>query len=184
MIDKTDVVGYTDSDTEYTIELWDAVRGLLTAEEATELIRGNRSGVCGEGIEAMEDFLAGDLLVGDQRPPTTTGFSYEANIERRLLDVPPRLALQAWQSELEFAKSGFADTEWKLHGIISVLRVGEEHFDVDLTDEIVEVAQQLPESETKLDFLDERDAISGQEWFERTEEVQAEESIDSHPQEA
>lgn len=169
MIDKSDVVGYTNSDAEYSIELWDYVRGYLRFEEATSLIRGERAGNSAEGIEAMERFAFGEFLVGDQRPPTNSMSNYQSVIEQRLTSMSPRMALQAWQGELELAKSGMSTTESKVHSILAVLRAGEEVFDVDLSDEIVSWAESLPESETKLDTLEVRDEIGGEEWYQRTE---------------
>jgi len=175
MIDTNEVTGYEHNDTEYAAALWDYVRAWLTVEEARDLVNGELGRIQQQGIDALEQWsLRNGFLDGQHRPPTASQRGYRNVLFNRLDEMPERLALQHWESELEFHRGTMVITDDRIFSIITVLEVGEDLFDVDLTDDIVERLHGLDECETKLDMLEARGAIDGIEWYDRTQQLEAE----------
>ena len=175
MIDTNDVDGYEHSDTEYAAELWDYVRAWLTVEETRDLVNGELGLIQEQGLDALEQWsLRNTLFDGQYRPPTASQRRYRNMLLHRLDEMPTRLALQHWESELEIYRGSMGMSDEKVFSIITVLEVGEDLFDVDLTDEIVSWLYELDECETKLDMLETRGAIGEHEWYDRTQELKAE----------
>jgi len=173
-IDPSDVDGYESNDSEYAAQLWDYKRRYLTVEDLIDLLANSFSQ---SGIEALErEVLEGfSRELSQYRPPARSGAAFSERVRHRLEEMPPRLALYAWHSEVEvwFGRSA---KEGQMT-MLSLLEVAEEVFDVDLTDEIVEEVAHMEECETKLDVLEARGAIDGDEWYERHEALNEEEKV-------
>ena len=175
MIDSNNVGGYEHSDTEYAAALWDYVRAWLTVEETRDLVNGELGLIQEQGLDALEQWsLRNTLFDGQYRPPTASQRRYQNMLLHRLDEMPTRLALQHWESELEIYQGSMGMSDEKVFSIITVLEVGEDLFDVDLTDEIVSWLNELDECETKQDMLEARGAIDGEAWYERISKLKAE----------
>lgn len=163
-------------DEQYIQELFNHVRSYLTLEETIELIAGRDTLIDQTGIEALENWaLCGidEAIDGQMRPPTATPSAYADSFIRMIGELPDRLMERAFWAEIERMDSGFSSDQSQLWGQIELYCAGERVFQVDFTDEILEVAEHLEESEAKIDLLEVRGAISGREWADRTDSLEA-----------
>jgi len=175
MIDSNDVDDYEHSDTEYSAELWDHVRAWLTVEETKDLVNGELGQIRRKGLDALELWsLRNECPTGQRRPPTASQRRYRNMLLHRLGEMPTRLALRHWESELELHRGSMGMSDDQVFSIITVLEVGEDLFDIDLTDEVISWLNELDECETKVDMLESRGAIAGDEWLNRITELEAE----------
>lgn len=171
MIEPQQVEGYESNDSDYAAALWDYTRRTLKADEVVDIVAQHPSE---SGIEALEQHHWEQLeyTMPDARPPSASIRGYINTVLHLMEEMPERLALKFWKSELA-VWDGWRTTEKELFAEIELLCLAEDYFEVDLTDEVVDAAKALPESQSKLDTLDRRGVIDGDEWYERHEELEA-----------
>lgn len=172
-INSEEVEGYESNDSEYAAELWDYLRGYYTVKDLLDILSESFAG----GIEALERHSLSGLSnsMSEVRPPMKDSSAFTHHFEYQLSEMPVRLKLHAYHSELEMW-----DNRTALEGqftYLALLELGEDMFEVDLSDEIIEVLEHMEECETKLDQLEALGEISGEEWFERHEALDEEKEV-------
>jgi hypothetical protein len=167
----------TETDDEYHKQMFEYVAYQIGWEDAIELVAGNGRGVGNRvGIEAMQMFVHSGLdnYLTPKRPHTNRDVSsYGSALRAEVSKLPPREMASVLESELSVWTSSAGVNDKELYAEIEIYEVAEDLFGADLTDEITTAAQHLDESETKLDLLESRGAISGEEWYNRHEELAA-----------
>ena len=154
-------------DAKYVHELFDHVRSYLTLEETLELVAGNDVWVNETGIEALEQWSIHGIEQSIQQQMEYGHSSLMQKYAEMIQELPDPLMEQAFWSQIHRLQSGFTTDQSQMWDEIELLQEGEDVFDVDFTEEILEVAVHLDESESKVDLLEERGEISSDEWYER-----------------
>lgn len=157
----------------YEEQMFNHVRSYLTAEEIIELLSGELIQYPEGGIEALEYWTMEGVseAMQDYRPPAESPGPYAESFRVMLENVPEKLQKRIFESEIDIWRGSMTHTDVEAWAEIELYKVGEHMFGDDYTDEILEVAELLDESESKLDLLDARDAIDAEEWHERTTEL-------------
>jgi hypothetical protein len=161
------------SEEQYHREMFDYAIHYVGYSEVAEIMAGDKPEISGTGITALSEWVHKSLErhLNDSRPPVVSERAYRDTLQRELEQLPNREAKAVLDSERRLWSSGIPTNE-SLWGEIAVLQVAEEMFEVDYTNEISEILKHLPESESKIDLLEDRKLIGGDEWHERTEQIQ------------
>lgn len=158
--------------TQYVELLFNHVRDHLTLEETTELIAGSSVLTSCTGVEALERWVTEGISESMQsaRPPNMSS-NYGDTFIRMVEDLPPSLAEQEFWAEIEHNQRQRQYGNEYIFAEINLFEAAEDFFDVDFSDEILKAIYALDECESKVDMLEARGEISGDEWYERTIEL-------------
>lgn len=161
------------TDEEYYSQLFDYVVSHTGHERAFEIVKGETYHQ-GDGIDALRDFVSLGCHKYVQNRYEIGGVrAFGSALRETVDDLPDREAAAVLEYETNDCLFFGDPSDDRIMRELEVFRVAEDRFDADLTSDIVDLAYSLSESETKLDLLEEREAISGEEWFDRHNELEA-----------
>lgn len=161
------------TDEQHSKELFQYVVQHTGYSEAVDIISGD-SHYGNKGMEAMQEFAhLGSQRYVSNREEIGGLRSYGNALRNTVAKLPDPDAAAFLESQSQDCLMFGCPSDNDIMRQIEIHLVAEEEFDADMSTEIIDLARELSESMTKLDLLEEREAISGGEWYDRHERLEA-----------